>query len=126
MDESSMFTWFEKVWQTCAKEKRHNAFTADKTYNVKVLLFGCTSKCQPLNVCINKPFKGILLYCLNSFFLISKASLNIYAHLSMKIILVDPTLEHSFFANNFFDPNYGTHRCVIIFWCAINQDIYGS
>ena len=24
---------------------------------------GCTSKCQPLDVCINKPFKGVLHNC---------------------------------------------------------------
>ena len=24
---------------------------------------GCTSKCQPLDVCINKPFKGVLRNC---------------------------------------------------------------
>ena len=28
---------------------------------------------------------------------------------SMKIILLDPNLEHKFFGNNFFDPNYGAH-----------------
>ena len=31
------------------------------------------------------------------------------AHLSMKIILVDPNLMHTYFGNNFFDPNYGAH-----------------
>ena len=38
-----------------------------------------------------------------------KGSLNISTHLSMKIILVDPNLVRTFFGNNFFDPNYGTH-----------------
>ena len=38
-----------------------------------------------------------------------KGSLNISAHLSMKIILVDPNLVRTFFGNNFFDPNYGAH-----------------
>ena len=56
-----------------------------------------------------------MLYCLNSnlsiscsliFFSYIKGSLNISAHLSMKIILEDPTLVRIFFGNNFFDPNY--------------------
>ena len=38
-----------------------------------------------------------------------KGSLNISAHLSMKIILVDPNLVPTLFGNNFFDPNYGAH-----------------
>ena len=38
-----------------------------------------------------------------------KGSLNISAHLSMKIILVDPNLVLTFFANNFFDPNHSAH-----------------
>ena len=39
-----------------------------------------------------------------------KGSLNISAHLSMKIILVDPNLVRTFFGNNFFDLNYGAHE----------------
>ena len=31
------------------------------------------------------------------------------AHLSIKIILVDTDLVHTFFGNNFFDPIYGAH-----------------
>ena len=38
-----------------------------------------------------------------------KDSLNTSAHLSMKIILVDPNLVQTFFDNNFCDPNYGVH-----------------
>ena len=38
-----------------------------------------------------------------------KVFLNISAHLSMKIILVDPNLVRTFFGNNFFDPNHGAH-----------------
>ena len=50
-----------------------------------------------------------MLYCLNSNFLIScslvlfshiKGYLNINAHLSMKKILVEPNLVHTFFGNN--------------------------
>ena len=35
--------------------------------------------------------------------------MNIKAHLSMRIILLDPNLVHTFFGNNFFNPNYGAH-----------------
>ena len=38
-----------------------------------------------------------------------KGSLNISAHLSMKIILMNPNLVPTFFGNNFFDPNYAVH-----------------
>ena len=38
-----------------------------------------------------------------------KGSLNISAHLSMKIILVDPNLVPTSFGNKFFDPNYDAH-----------------
>ena len=46
MDESLMFTWFEKVWQTYAREKQgfersfmvYDAFKTHKTDNVKVFL----------------------------------------------------------------------------------------
>ena len=37
-----------------------------------------------------------------------KGSLNISAHLSVKIILVDPNLVRTFFGN-IFDPNYVAH-----------------
>ena len=38
-----------------------------------------------------------------------KGSLNVSAHMSIKIILVDSNLERTFFGNNLFDPNYGAH-----------------
>ena len=38
-----------------------------------------------------------------------KGPLNISAHLSMKIILVDANLVRTYFGNNFFYPNYGAH-----------------
>ena len=38
-----------------------------------------------------------------------KGSLNIRAHLSMKIILVGPNFVCTFFGNKFFDPNYVAH-----------------
>ena len=72
-----------KPWQTYGREKQkelgfersfmvYDAFKSHKTDNVKVLLAmnntnlvivpsGCLSQCQPLHVCINKPFKGVLL-----------------------------------------------------------------
>ena len=37
----------------------------------------------------------------------TKGSLNINAHLSMKLILVNPNLVHTFWGNIFFDINYG-------------------
>ena len=39
-----------------------------------------------------------------------KVSLNISAHLSIKIILVDPNLVGTFLGNNFLDPNYDAHH----------------
>ena len=78
MDKYLMFTWFENVCQTYANEKQkeldfdqsfmvYDAFKARKTDNVKVLLAtnntnlalvpaGCTFKCHPLDMCINKSF----------------------------------------------------------------------
>ena len=52
----------------------YDAFKARKTDEMKAVLSinstnlimvppGCTSKCQPLNVCINKPFNGALRNC---------------------------------------------------------------
>ena len=38
-----------------------------------------------------------------------KGPINISAHLSMKIILVDPNLAHTLFGYIFFDPIYGAH-----------------
>ena len=58
-----------------------------------------------------------MLYRLNSNFVFHvlfvfshvKGSINNSAHLSMKIILVDPNSVRTFFGNRFFDPNYGAH-----------------
>ena len=38
-----------------------------------------------------------------------KGSLNISAHLSMELALVDPNLVRIVYGNNFFDPNDGAH-----------------
>ena len=81
MDEPLMFTWFAQIWKTYADEKQeqlcfnrslmvYDAFKAHTTDDMKVLLAtnslqmvpaGCTSNCQPLDVCINKPFKAVLV-----------------------------------------------------------------
>ena len=45
----------------------------------------------------------------NSDSVIKKSSLTISAHLSIKIILVDPNLVCTSSGNNFFNPNYGAH-----------------
>ena len=75
MYESLMFTWFEKIWQTYAREKQkelvfersfmvYDAFKAHKTDNVKVLLATNNTNLvlapACINACINKPFKGVL------------------------------------------------------------------
>ena len=52
----------------------YDAFKAHTTGEMKAVLSisstnlimvppGCTSKCQPLDACINKPFKGVLRNC---------------------------------------------------------------
>ena len=45
----------------------------------------------------------------NHGWIIKKGSLTISAHLSTKIILVDPNLVRTFPGNNFFERNYGAH-----------------
>ena len=47
-----------------------------------------------------------------------KGFLNISAHLSMKIILVDRNLVRTFFRNNFFYPNYDAHPWKYLFFGA--------
>ena len=42
-------------------------------------------------------------------------NLNVSAHLSMKISLVDPNLVGTFFGNNFFDPKWYAPLEIIIF-----------
>ena len=76
-----MFIWFDQVWKSYAEKKQkeldfnrslmvYDAFKAHTTDEMKAVLSinstnlimvppGCTSKCQPLDVCINKPFKGV-------------------------------------------------------------------
>ena len=51
-------------------------------------------------------FLFVLLIVENYIKRLYKGSLNIIVHLSMKIILVDPNLIHTFFGNNFFDLDY--------------------
>ena len=85
MDEGLMEVWIEEI---CLKHVREiskqlgfdnslltfNAFSAHKTDDVQSKLVenksdilmippGCTYKCQPMDVCISKPFKAILCKC---------------------------------------------------------------
>ena len=39
------------------------AVLSTNSTNLIMMHPGCTSKCQPLDVCINKPFKGVLRNC---------------------------------------------------------------
>ena len=80
-----MFISFDQVWKSYAEKKQkeldfnrslmlYDAFKAHKTDEMKAVLSinstnlimvppGCTSKCHPLDVCIYKPFKGVLRNC---------------------------------------------------------------
>ena len=82
MDEGLMEVWVEEVWLKYVREVSKqlgfdnslltfDAFSAHKTDDVQSKLVenksdilmippGCTFKCQPMDVCINKPFKAIL------------------------------------------------------------------
>ena len=85
MDESLMFIWFDQVWKSYAEKKQkeldfnrslmvYDAFKAHTTDEIKAVLSinstnlimvppGCTSKCQPQDASMNKPFKGVLRNC---------------------------------------------------------------
>ena len=85
MDEELMHVWLEYIWLKHTKLKLQklgfenslltfDAFSAHKTDEVEAKLVqnksdilvipaGCTSKCQPMDVCINKPFKSNLRKC---------------------------------------------------------------
>ena len=85
MDEGLMEVWIEEIWLKYVREVSKqlgfdnslltfDAFSAHKTDDVQSILVenksnilmippGCTSKCQPMDVCINKPFKAILRKC---------------------------------------------------------------
>jgi len=80
MDESGMKTWFDKVWRKRPGGNRINkqrsllvmdSFEGHKTNTIKNIAFnentdlaiipgGLTSIVQPLDVCLNKPFKDKL------------------------------------------------------------------
>ena len=82
MDEGLMEVWVEEIWLKYVREVseqlgfdnsllKFDAFSAHKTDDVQSKLVenksdilmippGCMSKCQPMDVCINKPFKTIL------------------------------------------------------------------
>ena len=85
MDEGLMEVWVEDIWlKYVTKVSKQlgfdnslltfDAFSAHKTDDIQSKLVenksdismippGCTSKCQPMDVCINKPFKAILRKC---------------------------------------------------------------
>ena len=85
MDEELMHVWLEDIWLKHTKLMSQklgfenslltfDAFSAHKTDEVEAKLVqnksdilmipaGCTSKCQPMDVCINKPFKANLRKC---------------------------------------------------------------
>ena len=76
-----MFIWFDQVWKSYADKKQkesdftrslmvYDVFKACTTDEIKAVLSinstnlimaspGCTSKYQPLDVCVKKPFKGV-------------------------------------------------------------------
>ena len=75
MDEGMMLQWIDLVWEPATEGKRAllvlDSFSAHVTNAVKkrlkeintvplVIPGGCTSKLQPLDVCINKPFKAFV------------------------------------------------------------------
>ena len=85
MDEGLMEVWIEEIWLKYVREVSKqlefddslltfDEFSAHKTDNVRSKLVknksdilmispGCKSKCQSMDVCINKPFKAILRKC---------------------------------------------------------------
>ena len=85
MDEVLMKVWVEEIWSKHVREVSKqlgfdnslltfDAFSAHKTDDVQSKLVenksdilmvppGCTSKCQPMDVCINKTVKAILRQC---------------------------------------------------------------
>ena len=85
MDEGLMEVWVEEIWLKYVREVSKqlgfnnslltfDAFSGHKTDDVQSKLVGnksdilmippgCTSKCQSMDVCINKPFKAILRQC---------------------------------------------------------------
>ena len=85
MDEGLMEVWVEEIWLKYVREVSKqlgfdnslltfDAFSAHKMDDVQSKLVknksdilivppGCTSKFQPTDVCINKPFKAILCKC---------------------------------------------------------------
>ena len=82
-----IFIWFDQVWKPYAEKKqkeldfkldrkwymmpsKHTQLTAEmkavlsiNSTNLIMVPPGCTSKCHPPDVCVKKPFKGVLRNC---------------------------------------------------------------
>ena len=92
-------------------------FVIYKILNTLKLFWFTIDSSVLLNEGVQFFFHGICHFCLFVLLLkieiiqknFIKVSRNISAHLSMKIILVDPNLMRTFFGNNFFYPDYGAH-----------------
>ena len=78
MDSDLILRWFKAVILPYTKGRRAllviNSFSVHKTdeylneaqaknVNVCIIPGGCISKVQPLDVCLNKPFKSVLRTC---------------------------------------------------------------
>ena len=90
MDESVMLEWIDLVWEPATEGRRalivHDSFSAHLTVAIKqrlkeintvpvVIPGGCTSKVQPLDVSINKPFKSYVRRYWSDYILEQPASL---------------------------------------------------
>ena len=73
MNDDLMKVWLEDIWikhirAECQKLGFENALLTDDVEsqlleaknNTLAIPDGCTSQCQPTDVCLNKPFKAIL------------------------------------------------------------------
>ena len=85
MDNELMHVWLDEIWLKHVRDESKklgfenslltfDAFSAHLTDSVKQHLLkeecdtltipaGCTSKCQPMDVCLNRPFKAVLRKC---------------------------------------------------------------
>ena len=90
MDEDLMLEWIDLVWEPATEYQRAllilDTFSAHFTEPVKkklkeintipVLIHGgCMSKIQPLDVCLNKPFKSHVRRCWSKYVIDESSSL---------------------------------------------------